>query len=86
MPEGTRLTLLRQSAAAIWTRFAGSILPFDQAAGSLYGTLKAFRDSQGRPTGILDAQIAAIALTRGHALASRNITDLETLGLNLIDP
>ena len=33
-----------------------------------------------------DGQIAAIAKTRGFAVATRNIKDFEDCGLELIDP
>lgn len=33
-----------------------------------------------------DGQIAAIARTRGFAVATRNIKDFEDCGLELIDP
>ena len=34
----------------------------------------------------LDALIAAIAHSRGAALATRNITDFEACGIELVDP
>jgi toxin FitB len=34
----------------------------------------------------LDAQIAAIAQSRGAAIATRNISDFQDCGVELIDP
>ena len=39
-----------------------------------------------RPISHFDAQIAAIALTVGAALATRNLADFQDLGLRLVDP
>jgi predicted nucleic acid-binding protein len=41
---------------------------------------------KGRPMSLPDGQIAAIAQTNHMALATRNITDFEACGIQLINP
>ena len=66
--------------------FAYRILPFDEGAAHTYGELMAHRRRLGRPMGILDGQIAAIARTNGLAVATRNVRDFEECGLEIMDP
>ncbi len=47
--------------------FAGRILPFDSEAANAYAKLAAERRKPGRPISQFDAQIAAIARSRGAA-------------------
>lgn len=66
--------------------FAYRILDFDQSAARIYGEIMAHRRAIGRPVSVLDAQIAAIARTHHLAIATRNTSDFEETGLELINP
>ena len=66
--------------------FANRILPFDSAAARAYAEIAAARRAAGRPVSYPDGQIAAIAHSRGMALATRNIRDFEDIGITLINP
>jgi predicted nucleic acid-binding protein len=67
--------------------FRGAILPFTAAAGEHYGEYVAARRRVGRPVGVADAIIAAIALDRnGSAIATRDLRDFEGCGLARINP
>lgn len=66
--------------------FKGKVLPFNSEAAMQFGKLSASRKSQGRRMGELDAQIAAIARARGALLATRNTSDFELCGIELINP
>jgi predicted nucleic acid-binding protein len=44
------------------------------------------RERVGRPIETMDAQIAAIASINGFALATRNMSHFDHLGLKLINP
>jgi toxin FitB len=70
----------------VFALFGHRILPFDSAAASNYAEIVAERRRIGRPINDFDAQIAAIARSRGFRLATRNIADFEHTGLALIDP
>ena len=66
--------------------FAERVLDFDWGAASIYGEIMGSRREIGRPMSVVDGQIAAVARARRCQLATRNITDFEACGLELIDP
>ncbi len=77
-------------ARAVETVFANlfrqRVLPFNSAAASAYADIAAVRRRAGRPICAFDAAIAAIARSRGVALATRNSADFEGCGVDLINP
>ena len=66
--------------------FSGRILPFDSPAAVAFAEIAAERRQVGRPISQADAQIAAIARSRGAALATRNVPDFEGCGVEIINP
>ena len=87
MPAGQRRNELeKQYRAMLAEDFAERVLAFDQAAAEAYGPLMARVQRQGRPVGSQDVQIAAIALSRGASVATRNVSDFENFGIEFIDP
>jgi predicted nucleic acid-binding protein len=66
--------------------FRGRILPFDAAAATEFGRLVAKRERIGRRIELLDALIAAIALTQRADLATRDVSGFAELGIKLINP
>jgi toxin FitB len=86
LPDGRRKRDLEVAARSVIALFAGRILPFDSAAAAAYADIVAQRRRIGRPIDDFDAQIAAIARSRGFAIATRNISDFEGTGLSIIDP
>jgi predicted nucleic acid-binding protein len=66
--------------------FTGRILPFDSAAAVAFAEIAAARRQAGRPIAQADAQIAAIARSRGAALATRNVPDFEGCGIDVVNP
>jgi hypothetical protein len=87
MPKGKRRDALQREIRAMFTQdFANRILPFDVEAAQAYPGIAAARRALGRPISPLDAQIAAIASSRGAKLATRNIADFEHCGVALVDP
>jgi predicted nucleic acid-binding protein len=66
--------------------FAERILPFDSAAARAFAAIAARRRRRGRPISEFDAQIAAIALSRGATLATRNVEDLTDSEITVISP
>jgi len=88
LPDGRRKAVLGSAVGRLLeTGFAGRILPFDFAASISYSGLAATRSRMGRPIQIADCMIAAIALSAGDGVvATRNTTDFERIGLDLINP
>ena len=88
MPKGKRQKALFEAARAMFEEdFAGRCLPFDEVAAGYYVRIVAGRLRKGRPISVEDAQIAAIALTHGAILATRNTADfIGIVGLRLINP
>jgi predicted nucleic acid-binding protein len=66
--------------------YRGRILALDTAAAAAYGRLVAMRERMGRPIQQMDGLIAAIALTHRAFLATRNVSNFASLGLDLINP
>lgn len=87
LPSGRRREMLA-SAVDLMLRedLAGHILPFDSAAARAYATIASERRAAGRTATQADTQIAAIARSRGMAVATRNIKDLKDMGVDLINP
>lgn len=87
MPAGGRREAIDAAIGTMLREdFAGRILPFDSAAAHTYAEIAASRRAAGHPISAADAQIAAIAHSRGMAVATRNIRDFSDTGIDLIDP
>jgi toxin FitB len=87
LPEGRRKRQLLETV----TRWIDDILErrvlsYDLEAARFSAELFHRRKRQGRPVGIADMQIAAIALAHGATLATRNVADFEDTGISLINP
>lgn len=87
MPSGKRRSALAaEIEAMLGADFNGRILPFDSPAAIAFAEIAAERRQAGRPISQADAQIAAIARSRGAALATRNVPDFEGCGVEIINP
>jgi predicted nucleic acid-binding protein len=87
LPAGKRRERLQFALQALFDAdFPGRVLPFDAPSVSHFVEIVAARRLAGRPISQFDAQIAAIALNRKLAVATRNTRDFEGCGLRLIDP
>lgn len=87
LPPGRRRQRLSEAIdGLIEEDFGGRVEPFDATAAAHYAELVNQRDTAGRPIGVADAQIAAIARKLGATLATRNIDDFKDTGIDLIDP
>lgn len=83
---GRKRTELHNTMFALLTRYRDRILAFDRAAAEAHGWLFARLQRQGKTPPFADSQIAAIAISRGAKVATRNIDDFEPSGVELINP
>ena len=86
LPEGRRRTELLDAVLSTLADFSGSVLAYDEPAAQHYARLQELRRTMGRPLAVEDGMIAAICLTHGAALATRDTADFAALGIELIDP
>lgn len=87
LPDGKRKTELVQLVDELLERFGRSPVSFDALAAEEFALIVTTRKRRGRPIGIMDAQIAAIAVSHGLTIATLNTKDFEGIeGLKLVDP
>ena len=88
LPDGKRKASLAVAAETMFREdFTGRSLPFDDSSAAHYATVVAERRRAGQPMTTEDAQIAAIALSHGCSLATRNTRDfLYVDALTLLNP
>lgn len=67
-------------------RFADRIFGLTEEAALAYGEIMGNAAHQGRGMSAPDGMIAAIARVNGGRLATRNLTDFQTTGLDLMSP
>lgn len=86
LPPGARRDRLADWLRQVEHEFADRTLAFDRAASHAFARVAVIRSRLGRPVGTLDAMIAAIALTQGAVVATRDIDDFAGLGLDVVNP
>lgn len=87
LPPGPRRQHLEHWIAhEVMQRYKGRILAFDRAAAAIWGRLLGAGDRAGKLRPILDAQIAATAISRSLILATRNTADCIAMGVQVFDP
>ena len=87
LPEGKRRRGLAEAAERAFSGlFASRVLPFDSQAARAYAGIAVRRRKAGRPIAQVDCQVAAIAHSRGAAVATRNVRDFKGTGVDVIDP
>ncbi len=87
LPKGRRRNTLHSAMTVIFEQtFAGRVPPFDEGSAHAFAMISAGDRARGRTVGELDAQIAAIVLSRGASLATRNTKDFLDCGVELINP
>jgi predicted nucleic acid-binding protein len=87
LPAGKRRSSLSALLQEILAEdFDGRILPFDSPAAAAFAEIATDRRKAGKPISQADAQIAAIARSRGAALATRNVADFQGCGIEVINP
>jgi predicted nucleic acid-binding protein len=87
LPDGRRRRDLERKFAGLMSRgLAGRVFDFDQPAADIFGDILVARERMGRRLEGYDGLIAAIARSRGFAVATRNIADFEGCGVTVLNP
>ena len=87
LPAGRRrVSLVSDIEAVLRGAFDDRVLVFDSKAARAYADIAAMRRSAGRTIPPADCQVAAIARSRGLAVATRNVRDFENIGIEIVNP
>ena len=87
LPAGKRRTVLHEALEKrILPTFAGRVLPFDMACTTAYAALLAKVRAAGQGIETADACIAAVAITHGLTVATRDTRPFRAAGLAVINP
>jgi predicted nucleic acid-binding protein len=78
-----RLTLLDWLQTELPAFFSGRILPIDAAVADRWGRMVA---QAGRPVPAIDSLLAATAMQHGLILVTRNLRDVQDLGVQVLSP
>lgn len=87
LAAGKRRTVLAERIEeAVSGMFAGRIADFGIEAAGFLGERAANAEARGARVEFADAAIAAIALAKGFAVATRDTDPFHTMGVDIIDP
>jgi predicted nucleic acid-binding protein len=86
MADGRRRLEFEKAASDMFEEFKERVLPFDSVAAMAYAELYALRRRAGRPASSQDLMIAAIALTAGADVVTRDTGGFEGCGLTVVNP
>lgn len=86
MPNGKRKDALSQTIEGLLELFRDRVLPFDAAAAHCYADLAAIARQKGRGFPTPDGYIAAIAVSRGFLVVSRDVAPYQAAGLRVLNP
>lgn len=87
LPAGKRKRRLEQDFdERILSLFTQRVLAFDEDATPEYARIRSKAKTSGRPIGVTDAFIAAIAAHQGFSVATRDVSPFETAGIHVINP
>jgi len=87
LPAGKRKESLNENLETlVLPLFANRVLPFDQNCTQAYAELMAKARAAGFSFSAADAYIAAIAITNGFAVATRDAGPFDAAGVTVINP
>ena len=86
LPPSRKRRQLEEFEAEILKQYRGRIVDFHVAAAQVHGVLRAKLRRLGKPVEAPDTYVAAIAISRQAAIATRNRAHFEHTGVALIDP
>jgi hypothetical protein len=86
LPPSDQRIQLDRWLARLTAQFERRMLPFDSKAAEAHGRLRARLKRLGQPIDAPDSYIAAIAVSLGAQVATRNLKHFEHAQIDLIDP
>jgi predicted nucleic acid-binding protein len=86
LPDGRRKQVLLAAADEVFSAFEDQVLPVDTAAAEHYAAIASSRERAGKPIAGFDALIAAVCRCQGATLATRNVSDFDGTGIEIINP
>ena len=84
--KNKKASTLRAWLDQLQESFAGRILPIDEDICLLWGKLRAKAKLKGKPVAVIDALLAATAIHHELTLVTRNLKDVEGLGVKTLNP
>ncbi|MGF6257010.1 type II toxin-antitoxin system VapC family toxin [Ensifer sp. LBL] len=86
LPEGRRKKALAETLDGLLELFGDRVLPFDAACARHYADLAARARAAGKGLPTPDGYIAAIAASKGFAIATRDTSPFEAAGVPVVNP
>lgn len=87
LPPGARRDSLQYWAdSELSRRFHGRILPVDAETAAEWGRLSGSARASGRPLPVVDALLAATAITHHLTVVTRDVADIERCGARVLNP
>ncbi|CDG51127.1 type II toxin-antitoxin system VapC family toxin [Halomonas sp. AOP13-D3-9] len=86
LPNGKRKDMLSETLGGLVELFRGRILSFDVDAARKYAELAVTARTAGRGFPVPDGYIAAIAVSQGYQVASRDMAPFEAANVDVINP
>lgn len=87
MPDSHRkIELLVWMNNGLLQRFNGRMIAIDAPTMLLWGSLMARLEAAGQPMGVMDSLIVSSALQNNLVVATRNVADFKTTGVQVINP
>lgn len=86
LPNGKRKNKLSEALGGLTELFNGRILSFDADAAHKYAELAMKARTAGRGFPVPDGYIAAIAVSQGYQVASRDMAPFEAANVVVINP
>ena len=86
LADGRRKQELRRWLDDLRLAYRERIVPFDEPAALRWAEVSATCRREGRTVPLFDGFIGATAWRHGFAIATRNIEDFQSAGVDVIDP
>lgn len=86
LPDGKRGDEKEDGLRNVLALCRGRVLPIDLAATPHHASAITLRRKSGRSLDAFDLLVAAIARANGISVATRNTSDLEECGIDLVNP